>query len=398
VLREFKFPDVGEGIAEGEIVRWLVKEGDWIKEDQELVEVETDKAVLTLNSPYTGKIEKLHGNEGEIVKVGAVLTTVRDTEDVAPAPESDKKDSGTVVGSLSEEKEIEIVRPVLATPAVRALAKEMNLDLTGVKGTGPGGRITKEDVEGLAEKIAAPVGAGVDTYGPIEKIPLRGLRRTVAKRMAEASKRVAEVTIWEDADITELEQVRSKERKRAEAQGVKLTYLPFLIKASIAALKAHPYLNASLDETAGEIVLKRYYNIGIAVDTSDGLIVFVVKEADRKNILDLAREGAGLAEKARHRKIDLPELRGSTFTITNYGVVGASYGTPIINYPEVAILGLGKIEDRPVARDGQIVIRKIMPLSLAFDHRVIDGVEAGRFLGVVIQHLQDPDLMLVDGR
>jgi pyruvate dehydrogenase E2 component (dihydrolipoamide acetyltransferase) len=397
VLREFKFPDVGEGIAEGEIVRWLVKEGDWIKEDQELVEVETDKAVLTLNSPYTGKIEKLHGNEGEIVKVGAVLTTVRDAEDVAPAPESEKKDSGTVVGSLGEEKEIEIVRPVLATPAVRALAKEMNLDLTRVKGTGPGGRITKEDVEGLAEKIAAPVGAGTDTYGPIEKIPLRGLRRTVAKRMAEASKRVAEVTIWEDADITELEQLRAKERKRAEAQGVKLTYLPFLIKASIAALKAHPYLNASLDEAAGEIVLKRYYNIGIAVDTSDGLIVFVVKEADRKNILDLAREGAALAEKARHRKIDLPELRGSTFTITNYGVVGASYGTPIINYPEVAILGLGKIEDRPVARDGQIVIRKIMPLSLAFDHRVIDGVEAGRFLGVVIQHLQNPDLMLIDG-
>lgn len=397
MLREFKFPDVGEGIAEGEIVRWLVKEGDWIKEDQELVEVETDKAVLTLNSPYTGKIEKLHGNEGEIVKVGAVLTTVRDAEDVAPAPESEKKDSGTVVGSLGEEKEIEIVRPVLATPAVRALAKEMNLDLTRVKGTGPGGRITKEDVEGLAEKIAAPVGAGTDTYGPIEKIPLRGLRRTVAKRMAEASKRVAEVTIWEDADITELEQLRAKERKRAEAQGVKLTYLPFLIKASIAALKAHPYLNASLDEAAGEIVLKRYYNIGIAVDTSDGLIVFVVKEADRKNILDLAREGAALAEKARHRKIDLPELRGSTFTITNYGVVGASYGTPIINYPEVAILGLGKIEDRPVARDGQIVIRKIMPLSLAFDHRVIDGVEAGRFLGVVIQHLQNPDLMLIDG-
>ena len=398
MLREFKFPDVGEGIAEGEIVRWLVKEGDWIKEDQELVEVETDKAVITLNSPYTGKIEKLHGNEGEIVKVGAVLTTVRDTEDVAPAPESDKKDSGTVVGSLGEEKEIEIVRPVLATPAVRALAKEMNLDLTRVKGTGPGGRITKEDVEGLAEKIAAPVGAGADTYGPIKKIPLRGLRRTVAKRMAEASKRVAEVTIWEDADITELEQVRAKERKHAEAQGVKLTYLPFLIKASIAALKAHPYLNASLDEAAEEIVLKRYYNIGIAVDTTDGLIVFVIKEADQKNILDLAREGAALAEKARHRKIDLPELRGSTFTITNYGVVGASYGTPIINYPEVAILGLGKIEDRPVARDGQIVIRKIMPLSLAFDHRVIDGVEAGRFLGVVIQHLQDPDLMLIDGR
>jgi pyruvate dehydrogenase E2 component (dihydrolipoamide acetyltransferase) len=398
VLREFKFPDVGEGIAEGEIVRWLVKQGDWIKEDQELVEVETDKAVLTLNSPYTGKIEKLHGNEGEIIKVGAVLTTVQDTEDVAAALQSENKGFGTVVGSLGEEEELEIVRPVLATPAVRALAKQMNLDLTRVSGTGPGGRITKEDVQGLAEKIAAPTGAGADTYGSIEKIPLRGLRRTVAKRMAEASKRVAEVTIWEDADITKLEQLRAKERKRAEAQGVKLTYLPFLIKASIAALKAHPYLNSSLDEAAEEIVLKRYYNIGIAVDTSDGLIVFVVKEADQKNIVDLAREGATLAEKARHRKIDLPELRGSTFTITNYGVVGASYGTPIINYPEVAILGLGKIEDRPVVRDGQIVIRKIMPLSLAFDHRVIDGVEAGRFLGVVIQHLQDPALMLIDAR
>jgi pyruvate dehydrogenase E2 component (dihydrolipoamide acetyltransferase) len=398
VLREFKFPDVGEGIAEGEIVRWLVKQGDWIKEDQELVEVETDKAVLTLNSPYTGKIEKLHGNEGEIIKVGAVLTTVQDTEDVAAALQSENKDSGTVVGSLGGENELEIVRPVLATPAVRALAKQMNLDLTRVSGTGPDGRITKEDVQALAEKIAEPMGAGADHHGPIEKIPLRGLRRTVAKRMAEASKRVAEVTIWEDADITELEQLRAEERKRAQAQGVKLTYLPFLIKASIAALKAHPYLNASLDEAAEEIVLKRYYNIGIAVDTSDGLIVFVVKAADQKNIVELAREGAALAEKARHRKIDLPELRGSTFTITNYGVVGASYGTPIINYPEVAILGLGKIEDRPVVRDGEIVIRKIMPLSLAFDHRVIDGVEAGRFLGVVIQHLQDPALMLPDGR
>lgn len=398
MLREFKFPDVGEGIAEGEIVRWLVKEGDAIKEDQDLVEVETDKAVLTLNSPYTGKVEKLHGNEGEIIKVGTLLTTIEEEETVKPSEvPSSKRDSGSVVGSLGEEKEIEIVRPVLATPAVRALAKQMKLDLTQVKGTGPGGRITQEDVEREGEKISQPSAAG-DTYGRVERIPLRGLRRTIAKRMAEASKRVAEVTIWEDADITDLEQVRAKERKRAEAQGVKLTYLPFLIKASIAALKAHPYLNASLNEAAEEIVLKRYYNIGIAVDTSDGLIVFVVKEADQKNILDLAREGAALAEKARHRKIDLPELRGSTFTITNYGVVGASYGTPIINYPEVAILGLGKIEDRPVARDGQIVIRKIMPLSLAFDHRVIDGVEAGRFLGVVIQHLQDPGLMLIDGR
>jgi pyruvate dehydrogenase E2 component (dihydrolipoamide acetyltransferase) len=387
--REFKFPDVGEGIAEGEIVRWLVKEGDWIKEDQELVEVETDKAVITLNSPFSGKVEKLYGREGEIIKVGALLTTVQEEE----GARAGKQDSGTVVGSLGGDDEVEIVRPVLATPAVRALAKQMDIDLALVKGSGPGGRLIKEDVERAAGK-AAPSGAAADTYGPVEKVPLRGLRRTVAKRMAEASKHVAEVTIWEDADITELEQIRAEERKRAEAKGVKLTYLPFLIKASIAALRSHPYLNASLDEQAGEIVLKKYFNIGIAVDTPDGLIVFVIKEADQKNILDLAREAAVLAEKARHRKIDLPELRGSTFTITNYGVVGASYGTPIINHPEVAILGLGKIEDRAVVRKGEIVVRKIMPLSLAFDHRVIDGVEAGRFLGVVIEHLENPDLIM----
>jgi pyruvate dehydrogenase E2 component (dihydrolipoamide acetyltransferase) len=322
MLREFKFPDVGEGIAEAEIVRWLVKEGDSVKEDQDLLEVETDKAVLTLNSPYTGKIAKLHGREGEMIKVGDVLTTV---------------DAGG------------------------------------------------EDTE-------------ADAYGVVEKIPLRGIRRTIAKRMAEASKRVAEVTIWEDADITELVQVRAKERKVAEEKGVRLTYLPFLIKAIIPALKAHPYFNASMDESAEAIILKKYLNIGIAVDTSDGLIVFVIKNADEKNILDMAQEIATLADKARLRKIDLHDLKGSTFTITNYGIVGASYGTPMINHPEVAILGLGKIEDRAVVRDGQIAIRKMMPLSLAFDHRVIDGVEAGRFLGVVIQHLEDPNLMLIEGK
>lgn len=398
MLREFKFPDVGEGIAEAEIVRWLVKEGDSVKEDQDLLEVETDKAVLTLNSPYTGKIKKLHGQEGEIIKVGDVLTTVDANGEDTSALEAEKKDSGTVVGNLGDDEVIEVVHPVQAMPAVRALAKQMGINLASVKGSGPGGRITKEDVEKAAAKTGQQDRAEADPYGVVEKIPLRGIRRTIAKRMAEASKRVAEVTIWEDADITELEQVRAKERRVAEEKGVRLTYLPFLIKAIIPALKGHPYFNASLDEAAEAIILKKYYNIGIAVDTSDGLIVFVIKNADEKNILDMAREIATLADKARLRKIDLHELKGSTFTVTNYGVVGASYGTPIINHPEVAILGLGKIEDRAVVRGGQITIRKMMPLSLAFDHRVIDGVEAGRFLGVVIQHLEDPNLMLLEGK
>ena len=398
MLREFKFPDVGEGIAEAEIVRWLVKEGDSVKEDQDLLEVETDKAVLTLNSPYTGKIKKLHGQEGEIIKVGDVLTTFDASGEETPAVEAEKKDSGTVVGNLGDDEAVEVVRPVQAIPAVRALAKEMGINLATVKGSGPGGRITKEDVEKAGAQTGQQTRPDADPYGVVEKIPLRGIRRTIAKRMAEASKRVAEVTIWEDADISELEQVRAKERRVAEEKGVRLTYLPFLIKAIIPALKAHPYFNASLDEVAEAIVLKKYFNIGIAVDTSDGLIVFVIKNADEKNILDMAQEIATLADKARLRKIDLHDLKGSTFTITNYGIVGASYGTPMINHPEVAILGLGKIEDRAVVRDGQITIRKMMPLSLAFDHRVIDGVEAGRFLGVVIQHLEDPNLMLLEGK
>jgi pyruvate dehydrogenase E2 component (dihydrolipoamide acetyltransferase) len=398
MLREFKFPDVGEGIAEGEIVRWLVKEGDSVKEDQDLLEVETDKALITLNSPYTGKVTRLHGKEGDMIKVGDVLTTVDAGGEEGTVTGAEKGDSGTVVGTLSDNEVVEVVHPVQATPAVRVLAKQMRIDLASVKGTGPGGRITKEDVERAATKAGQQTSEEADAYGLVEKVPLRGIRRTVAKRMAEASKRVAEVTIWEDADITDLEQVRAKERRVAEEKGVRLTYLPFLIKAIIPALKGHPYFNASLDEAAEAIILKRYFNIGIAVDTTDGLIVFVIKDADKKNILDLAKETATLAEKARLRKIDLHELKGSTFTITNYGVVGASYGTPIINHPEVAIIGLGKIEDRPVVRSGQIAIRKIMPLSLAFDHRVIDGVEAGRFLGVVIQHLEDPNLMLLEGK
>jgi pyruvate dehydrogenase E2 component (dihydrolipoamide acetyltransferase) len=398
MLREFKFPDVGEGIAEGEIVRWLVKEGDSVKEDQDLLEVETDKALITLNSPYTGKVTRLHGKEGDMIKVGDVLTTVDAGGEEGTVTGAEKGDSGTVVGTLSDNEVVEVVHSVQATPAVRVLAKQMRIDLASVKGTGPGGRITKEDVERAATKAGQQTSEEADAYGLVEKVPLRGIRRTVAKRMAEASKRVAEVTIWEDADITELEQVRAKERRVAEEKGVRLTYLPFLIKAIIPALKAHPYFNASLDEAAEAIILKRYFNIGIAVDTTDGLIVFVIRDADKKNILDLAKETATLAEKARLRKIDLHELKGSTFTITNYGVVGASYGTPIINHPEVAIIGLGKIEDRPVVRSGQIAIRKIMPLSLAFDHRVIDGVEAGRFLGVVIHHLEDPNLMLLEGK
>jgi len=400
MVKEFHLPDVGEGITEAEIVRWLIEEGSPIKEDQDVVEIETDKAIVTLPSPYTGKVIKRYGKEGDIVKVGHILVSVEDGGETRPSPEPQRKDAGTVVGALAEEETFELPEPVKAIPAVRKLAKERGVELAKIRGTGPDGRITKEDVEraaaaGKSPDRSKPEG---DAYGPVERIPLRGLRRTIAKRMQEASQRVPDVTIWEDADISELESVRAKEKKLAAEKGIKLTYLPFVIKAALSALKTHPYLNATLDDESAQIVLKKYYNIGIAVDTPDGLLVFAIKDADQKNMLDLAKEISTLAEKARSRTLDLSELRGSTFTITNYGVIGASYGTPIINYPEVGILGIGKIEDRPAVKDGQIMIRKIMPLSLAFDHRVIDGVEAARFLNVVIDHLEDPDLMLLEGK
>jgi pyruvate dehydrogenase E2 component (dihydrolipoamide acetyltransferase) len=399
MAKEFRLPDIGEGIAEAEIARWLVQEGASVKEDQDLVEIETDKALVTLPSPHDGKVSQLHAKEGDIVKVGQVLVSFDDGAAAAPSPRpAEKKDMGTVVGSIGEEEVVDIPQPMKAIPAVRARARELNVDLARIQGSGPGGRITKEDVEHAAEQTTDKSDVSPDSYGPVEKIPLRGLRRTIAKRMAAARQHVPDVTIWEDADISDLEVVRSKEKQLAAAKGVKLTYLPFVIKATLSALRAHPYLNATLDEESEQIVLKKYYNIGIAVDTTDGLMVFAIKQADQKNILELAKEISTLAEKARTRKLELAELRGSTFTITNYGVIGASYGTPIINYPEVGILGIGKIEDRPVVHDGQIMIRKVMPLSLAFDHRVVDGVEAARFLNVVIDHLEDPNLILLEGK
>jgi len=398
MIREFHLPDVGEGISEAEIIRWIVAEGSPVKEDQDVVEIETDKAIVALPSPHAGTITKLHRKVGEIVKVGDVLLSV-ETDDVShPSPTKQEKDSGTVVGSLSDEAVVELPTLVKATPAVRSLAKNLGVDLTKIRGTGTEGKITREDLERAAAKKPRESAVDVEASAPVERIPLRGLRRTIAKRMQEARQHVPDVTIWEDADISDLETVRSKEKRLAAEKGIKLTYLPFIIKAALAALRTHPYLNATLDEESEEIVLKKYFNIGIAVDTTDGLMVFAIKQADQKNILELAKEISALAEKARTRKLELAELKGSTFTITNYGVIGASYGTPIINYPEVGILGIGKIEDRAVVKDGQIVIRKIMPLSLAFDHRVVDGVEAARFLNVVIEHLEDPNLMLIEGK
>jgi pyruvate dehydrogenase E2 component (dihydrolipoamide acetyltransferase) len=414
---EFKFPDIGEGLTEGEIVRWLVKEGDEVKEGQPLVEVETDKALAEIPSPKTGVILKILAKEKEIVKVGQVIVVFGEKGEALAAPPPRPKSVG-VVGELEEapeeilatEVKPKVEKPVLvsehiqATPAVRALAKELGVDINKVQGTGPEGRVLEKDVRPFAEGKEKPVEEvkkptkvkKYDLYGYVDRIPLRGVRRSIAKAMVKSKYTAPHVTAMDEADVTMLWKIREKEKKMAEKKGIKLTILPFIIKAVIAGLVEHPYLNASLDDENEEIILKKYFNIGVATDTPEGLMVPVVKNAKDKSILQLAQELTQLAEKARNRTIDLADLKGGTFTISNYGALGGIYATPIINYPEVAILGVGKIKDTPVVRDGKIVVRKILSLALSFDHRVVDGGEGARFLNTVIAHLEDPDLILLE--
>lgn len=358
-----------------------------IKEDQILAEVETAKAVVEVPSPRDGIVIKLHYKEGECVKVGEVLVTIGDEEDLEP--NDLRKDKGTVVGILEEAKEIVMPSWVLATPAVRRKAKEMGIDIALVKGTGHRGKVT-EEVSGVRH--------GDDSYGPITRIPIKGIRKTLAKNLPAYQHTAAHVTHMDEADVTELIIIKEKEEKDMEEKGIKLTFLPFIIKAVIIALKAHPFLNSTLDEDNGEIILKKYYNIGIAVDTKDGLIAPIIKDADKKNIISLAEEIKTLSERARSRTIDIKELRGGTFSITNVGAYGGVFATPIINYPEAAILATGRIQDRPVVIDMDIRIRKILPISITFDHRIMDGAMVARFTNTIIKHLEDPGLLLLELR
>lgn len=421
---DFKFPDVGEGITEGEIVRWRVKEGDKVKEHDVIAEIETDKAIVQIPSPRSGVISKIHHRAGDTIHVGETLATVADeneqlietTEQAMQMPQK----GVAVVGQLEEAEEIE--RPVQrketpakepasvqeVLPAVRRLARELGIDLQNVKGTGKEGRITEEDVRKAAEaagknieeeheQLAVKIERKYDMYGYVERIPLKGVRKAVARNMVKSKYTAPHVTHMDEADVTELAAIREKEKKKAEKKGIKLTFLPFVVKACVAALKAHPYMNASLDDEHEEIMLKSYYNIGIAVDTQDGLMVPVIKEASEKTILEIAAEIQKLAQAAQERNIDIADMKGGTFTITNVGSVSGLFATPIINWPEVGILAMGRIYDKPVAGK-KITVRKVLPLSLSFDHRVVDGAEAARFMNTLKEHLEDPELLLIEGR
>ena len=395
----FVLPDLGEGIADGEIRKWLIKEGDTIEEHQSVLEIETDKAVVEIPSPRGGTVLKIAKEEGEIAKVGEVLMVVGEAGEQVEAPKPAEKKpvaverpkSVSVVGELPEEEE-EVEAAVLATPAVRALAKEKGISLDKVKGTGPGGSITREDV---LNAVTLPPKAD-DQYGPIERVPMRGLRKTIAKNLVFAQHTTAFVTETDEADISDLWDLRAREKKALEDKGVHLTFMPFFMKALQHALMEFRAFNASMDEERGEIIIKKYYNIGVAVDTDEGLIVTVVRNVDKKTIRELAGELQDLSKQARERTVKLEDLKGSTFTITNYGTYGSTFATPIINYPDVAILGTGKIIDKPWVKGGQIVVRKILPLSLTFDHRVNDGAGAAKFLAKLVGYLEDPASIFIE--
>jgi pyruvate dehydrogenase E2 component (dihydrolipoyllysine-residue acetyltransferase) len=477
---EFRFPDIGEGLTEGEIVEWKVKVGDFVRDHQTILEVETDKAVAEVPSPRAGYIISLKGGPGDIINVGEVIAVIGEKGELRekpspqppareekepekakakgpevaakkpePAPEvkepqkkeppiaaekpkaepvkqetpepvdvySDRLGSVGVVGELEEapeEEELEEAaqkvapyqqeRPrVEALPKDRLLARQLGVDIEQVRGTGPKGRVTEDDIrkfagQGVPEKGARePEGApGQDNWGAVTRVPLRGVRRKIAQAMTDSITKAAQVTTTDEADAGLLSLIREKERDEAARQGIKLTVLPFIIKAVVGALKRDPAMNSAMDDEKGEILYKGYYNIGIAVETQDGLIVPNIKDADKKSIFQIAKELAALAEGARKRTLKIEELKGGTFTITNYGSIGGLYATPILNYPEVGILGVGKLMEKPVAEGGAIKIKKILPLSLTFDHRVIDGAKAQHFMNNVIGHIEDPDLIFVN--
>jgi pyruvate dehydrogenase E2 component (dihydrolipoamide acetyltransferase) len=474
---QFKLPDIGEGIQEGEIVRWIKKEGDAVKEDEAMVEVMTDKATVELTSPRKGKIARIHFQEGDMAKVGQVIVEIEEgaAGNTPSAPEPAKAEASKPAAkdpAKKEEKEektlFELPKEMAATtksitrnkpgatppprvtesaeskettakpssaasmdsaarsgakataaPAVRRYAREKGVDLASVPATGPNGRVLRDDVDkvlaggatrapaGPHEPLAsaAPAGGARFSYADVkyssdpareERVPLRGLRRTISKAMERSKFTATHFTYVAEVDCDKLVELREAAKKVAEQKGVKLSYLPFIAKAAVAALKKHPDVNVAFDETTSEIVKKRYYHIGVATATEAGLIVPVVKDADKKGILDIAREIDDLSTRTKAGKASLAELSGSTFTITSLGKLGGVLATPILNYPEVAIMGVHEMKQVPVVKDGKVAIGWRMNLSFSFDHRIVDGYNGAMFANALLSYLEDPQLLLLE--
>jgi pyruvate dehydrogenase E2 component (dihydrolipoamide acetyltransferase) len=465
MTRPFALPDLGEGLAEAEIVKVLVREGDVVPEDAPLLEVETDKAQVEIPSPFGGRVETIHVQPGDTVHVGQVLVTFADAgapaagaapgagaasatgarpmpagkrPPAAPDPARGLAPETPPTATHGRARPAEPVRagegPVPATPSTRRLARELGVDLRSVRASGAGGRVTDDDVRAAAGRPmdpgsarATPAAAGrapapaarggdepraakplatvgpeppplprFEQWGPVERQPLSHLRRTIAERMTLSATVVPHVTHFDRADITDLDAVIRRNLDIARERGITLTLTGFLLKAAALALVEHPTFNSSLDPAAGELIVKRYVHLGVAVATERGLIVPVIRDVDSKPLLEVARELAALAQRVREGRASLDDLRGGTFTITNIGALGGTGAIPIINYPEVAILGVARAREEPVVRDGVIVPRLLLPLSLTFDHRVADGADGARFAAAIVRRLEAPERLLLE--
>jgi pyruvate dehydrogenase E2 component (dihydrolipoamide acetyltransferase) len=431
-MYDFKFSDVGEGLHEGVILEWHFKVGDTVKEGQLLCVVETDKVNAELTAPVGGVITKLGKEAGQTIHVGETLVIIDDGSggEVAKASEPAQKEvqvekqaagegeeneqgvigeievSSAVMASSNEgvSETVETTKTttrVLATPAARKLARDLNVDINTISGTGPHGRVMKEDILKATPQGNQAVGISVPKVeiskeGAVEIVPISKLRKAIVGAMTRSKQIIPHTTLIVELEVDELVLLRQSLKDQDLYKDVKITYLPFIMKAVVKALQAFPIFNSSFDQANDQVVLKKYYNLGMAVDTPDGLIVPVIKQADHLTVLGLARETKRLAELTRDRKVQLSDLKDATFSITNFGSIGVPFGTPIINHPEVAILGIGNISQKPVVRNNQVVPGYVMPLSLAVDHRVIDGADAGRFLKLVKQLLEQPALLLID--
>ena len=433
---EFKLPDIGEGIHEGEIAKWLVAEGDKISEDDVLVEIQNDKAVVEIPSPVDGTISKIHVEEGEVTTVGTTIVTIDDgSEDTAseeaaePTEKTDSKQEDDAA-KPADEKEASEESPnkeaqkeasadsdkiVIAMPSVRKFARENDVNIKEVTGTGKNGRILKEDIEnfGSDSQVSAETASeAASTEEQSEQAPaarkqaaddletrekMSGMRKAIAKAMVNSKHTSPHVSHIDEVEVDALWAHRKKFKEIAAEQGVKLTFLPYVVKALVSALKKYPELNTSIDNETFEVIQKHYYNVGIAADTEKGLVVPVVKDADKLSMFEISDEINDLAGKARDGKLSSDEMKGGSVTISNLGSAGGKWFTPVINQPEVAILGIGRIEEQPVVRDGEIVAARVLALSLSYDHRQIDGATAQNALNHIKRLLNNPDLLLMEG-
>jgi len=428
---DFKLAELGEGVTEGELVKWAVKPGDIVKHDQPLCEIMTDKATIEIPSAFEGKVTSLHAKEGDTIRVGQVILkfeTEVEAAEVKKAPEPQKPQE-KVEQKPAAAAPADKAAQLAVSPATRKMASELGVDLLRVPATGPHGRILREDVErfirsgtrgGQATQPQISQAAQARAIAPApetaparpalkvapqpaeseERVPFVGLRKKIAEKMRTSKDHAAHYTYVEEADATELVKLRMHAKELGERQGIKVTYVPFVMKAMVAALRKFPLLNSTLDETAGQLVLKHYYNIALSIQTEDGLTAPVVKNVESKSILQLAREIQDLAERARKKHLTIEEFHGGTITLTNAGSIGGLFATPVINYPEVAIMGFNKISRKPVAQviDGveKVVIRDWTYFSISLDHRVVDGGVAAEFMKDFIRYIENPSFLLFD--